>query len=781
MVLQTVRGAALTALVALATALAAVPTFAQIAPVTGRVLDAQTDDPIPGVTLLADGTALGTATDLDGRFRLALPEAGTLTASFIGYQTETRSVRPGDEVTFRLRPATTDLQPVVVAASRSAQARAETPVAIASVSAADLQATKPNLLAEALNRAPGVFMVDLGNEQHAMAIRQPFSFKPLFLYLEDGVPIRPSGLFNHNALIEVNQAGVERIEVIRGPGSALYGAGAIGGAVNFVTPSATSAPRVGASFRAGGYGYGRADLQAASTIGDVGVYASGYGARQRDGFREHSDYDKLSLTARADAPLSALFGGESTKLTATATFNQLDTDTDGSLDSTNFFGSGLTSLQTFTNREVTAGRAALRVDQVWRATQRTAVTAFGRTNSVAQNPHYRIRQSSSDPTSATGEVNDNSFNSLGLMAQHEVQRGPVRLLVGGLGDWSPASYIAEFTEITRNAETGQFTGFTRTDSLLTDYDVTLGNLAAYGQLEVEPIQRLRLVAGLRYDRVTYDLDNALPPGSFSGAEDRSDTFARLTPRLGVIYAFTPERGLYANVSQGFLPPEAGELYRGVQVPELRPAVFNSAEVGAFGRLWDGRLAFDVALYRMDGEDEIVTVRLADGSRVDRNAGQTRHEGVEYAVTFQPDPVWSLRLGGTNARHEYIDFLVDEREGRVTRYDGNRMDRAPGFIANAELAARVPFAPGLRLAAEVQRVSGYWMDPSNETRYDGHTVLNLRARYAGRALRGMEVWASLLNATDELYATNASVSFGRQRYSPGLPRALTLGVGYRIGR
>ena len=745
-------------------------------PVTGHVLDAQTSEPLVGVTLLASGSAAGTTTDADGRFSLALASATTLTVSYIGYQTESVAAAPGDELTIQLSAATSDLQPVVVSASRTAQARAEVPVALAAISAADLQATKPNLLAEALNRAPGVLMVDLGNEQHAMAIRQPISYKPLYLYLEDGVPIRPAGLFNHNALIEVNQAGVEQIEIIRGPGSALYGAGAIGGAVNFTTSRPSTAPRAGVTVRGGSYGYGRLDAQGAGQVGDVDVFVAGYGARQRDGLREHSDYDKLSLTGRADAPL-----GAHTRLTATATVNHLTTDTDGSLDSLNFFTNGFSSLQTFTNREVRATRGALRLDHIWGATQRSSITAFGRTNRVGQTPHYRLRINPSDPSEASGEINDNAFRSLGLMAEHQLEAGPIRVLAGGIYDWTPASYVARFIDVDRDAETGRFLGFADSDSLLTDYEVTLGNVAAYSQLEVELVEGLRAIGSLRYDRVRYALDNALPPGSFSGAADTTNTYARFTPRVGLVYAITPERGVYANVSQGFLPPEVGELYRGVQVPTLRPSTFNSYEVGAFGRFLDGRLSLDATLYRMLGDDEIVTVRLADGSSVDRNAGQTTHEGIEYAITLRPDDVWSLRFGGTNARHTYDAFTVDLREGRETSYDGNRMDQAPGFVANGELAVQLPMVQGLRLATEAQRVSGYWMDPDNTTRYGGHTVINLRARYAGPALRGLEMWASLLNVADARYATTAAVSFGRQQYSPGLPRSLTLGLGYRIGR
>ncbi len=55
-----------------------------------------------------------------------------------------------------------------------------------------------------INRIPGVFWIDLGNEQHSMSIRQPISTNAVYQYLEDGIPIRPLGVFNHNALNEKN-------------------------------------------------------------------------------------------------------------------------------------------------------------------------------------------------------------------------------------------------------------------------------------------------------------------------------------------------------------------------------------------------------------------------------------------------------------------------------------------------------------------------------------------------------------------------------------------------
>src|SRR4029078_13106200 len=103
----------------------------------------------------------------------------------------------------------------------------------------DAKALSPDQL---LNKISGVNMVNLGNEQHEMSIRQPMTTKSLFLYLEDGIPIRTTGLFNHNALLEINMAAVKSIEVIKGPSSSLYGSEAIGGVVNFISAVPTAQP-----------------------------------------------------------------------------------------------------------------------------------------------------------------------------------------------------------------------------------------------------------------------------------------------------------------------------------------------------------------------------------------------------------------------------------------------------------------------------------------------------------------------------------------------------------
>jgi outer membrane receptor for ferrienterochelin and colicin len=114
------------------------------------------------------------------------------------------------------------LDSVVVSANKLSQKRKEAPIAISIINDNTLKKENATRIDFLLNKVSGVYMPSIGNEQHMMSIRQPISLKGLYLYLEDGMPIRTSGLFSNNALIEINNAFTNRVEIIKGPASALY-------------------------------------------------------------------------------------------------------------------------------------------------------------------------------------------------------------------------------------------------------------------------------------------------------------------------------------------------------------------------------------------------------------------------------------------------------------------------------------------------------------------------------------------------------------------------------
>jgi len=742
--------------------------------VRGIVLDAADGRPLPGAAVMDSAHSVGTTAGDDGRFVLEVPEAtAVLAVTFVGYRAASVPATAGD-VVVRLESAPYDMQPIVVSAGRHESRRAEAPVAIAAVSAADLAAARPTLFSEALNRLPGVLVVDLGNEQHAMAIRQPMSTRALYAYLEDGIPVRPVGLFNHNALIELNMAGAGRLEVVRGPASALHGAGAVGGAVNVVTPAAPALPEANASIRGSAYGYARADAGAGATLGRLGIRVGGYLARQRDGRREHTDYERAAATLRADYALA-----RGTRLGGTLTAAHLRTDTDGALDSLTFDAlgraGGRTSLQTFTYRRVDAARATARLQRLWDTAGRTTVTVFARNNAIGQLPHYRIRRVAEDPTVARGEVNRLSFRSLGVDGRHEADlgRAGARASAGVSIDRSPATFEARYLDVARDPSTGVYTGFVERDSLLSDYDVDVTGAAAWARFEASPLPRLHVIGSLRYDRIAYAFDNHLPPSAFTGAPDGTSTFGAISPHVGLTWAFTPDRGLYANAGRGFVPPEVSELYSGARVPSLRPADFNSAELGGWAAFADSRVQVEGSGYVMTGSDEIIMVRLPDDSQEARNAGATRHAGLELAATLRPVEAIALRVGGTAARHTF----TRHEENGVT-LDGRAMAAAPERVANAEVSVQPPFARRARLALEWQHVGPYWMDSANTSRYDGYDVVNLRASYR---VAGGEAWLHVLNLADAHYASLASRGRFGAAYDAGPPRTVVVGLSVGLRR
>ncbi|WP_439880122.1 TonB-dependent receptor [Pontibacter sp. MBLB2868] len=741
-------------------------TFAQTE-ATGQVLDALTKEPLQGVTIRLKQANIGTVTGADGSFAVqTATKTDTLLFSYVGYRTCKIALDDNHRLV-QLQPALNQLNQVVVSASREAQVRTEAPIAISAISKEVLLNTKPTSLEQVLNKVSGVYMVNLGNEQHTMAVRQPIGYKSLFLYLEDGIPIRTTGDFNHNALIEINMAALKTIEVVRGPASSLYGSEAIGGAINFITQAPSQILTGKLQVEASDKGYRRTDFSVSNTIGKLGVYVAGYYAAQRNGIIEHSDFDKLALTLRGDYTFN-----KNSRLITTASLIDYKTDQTGGLDKQRFYEKEYSSLHTFTYRKVNALRLKTSLEHDWNVMNSTHMTFFYRNNAIGQNPFYAIKSVAGNPLKAKGEINEDAFQSFGMITQHRKAFSFLNAqLIGGLSlDYSPAIYQASFIDIDRD-ETGKYTGYTETNQLLTDYDVKLLNSAAYTQFELNPTERLKAVAALRYDRLDYTFDNHLEPGAYSGAPDEQNGFNSITPKLGLTYDLGRNIGVYGNYSVGFTPPQISELYRGVQVPTLKPSDYTNYEAGGWISFAQTRGYLDLSFYQLNGTNEIVSVRLADNSYENQNAGKTRHRGVEYTLKYAPIESLAFRFSGTNARHTYRDYVEKGND-----FSDKEMTTAPRFISNTEVTFKPEFVKGLRLSMEWQHLGKYYMDAANTEKYNGYDLLNVRTGYV---LQGMEVWLNVLNLTNELYATTADKTAYGYSYRQGNPRTVHLGLGYNF--
>jgi iron complex outermembrane receptor protein len=761
--------------------------------IQGTVTDVNTHEAIAGASIcnadVQNSVKLG-MTNAKGHYSINVQGTTRLKFAMVGYSARIIEVSAikGQKLDVALEPSTVDLQPVVVTASREGQARQDAPIAISKINSTQIKDTKATALYQLLNKVAGVYMVNLGNEQHTMAIRQPITYNALYLYMEDGLPIRPTGIFNHNSLYEINMSGVKDIEVIKGPASSLYGSNSIGGAVNFITQGPPTGYAGNVAVQGDNYHYRRVDADGGFTQGKFGLYVGGYVAHQTDSWQDYSDFDKYSANFKTTYDFSA-----KTKLTTSAAYNYLNTQTPGSLDSAHFYDRSYGANQRFTYRKVKSFRASTRLDHQWDDKNSTFVTLFFRGNSTAQLPSYFIsdvRDANGVYKSSNGQVNDQKFNSYGLLAQHRVDFDFLhsRLIGGVYMDDSPSSYYAQYLDITKDVANNYYTGFNNTGRYIDNYKIKLFNTAAYVQYEIRPVEALRIVGGLRYDRVHYDFDNQIPAGQTKYKQQETNNFNIVAPKLGLTYNFGSNKGIYANYSVGFQPPETGDLYSSRQLTQLKQATFDNYEAGGWFSAFNKKLYFELSVFDLEGHNEIINQLLPDNTTQNQHAGATRHRGIEYSLTLAPVKELTFRFSGTNAKHTYVEYSevttnYTTGTNTVTNYDGKRMNNAPAWIANSELTYKPQYLPGFRIATEWQHINQYFTNPANTKTYSGYDIYNLRLGYDVKSsvLKGAGIWFNVLNLTNKLYATTVTSSQYGDTYNAAPPRTYTLGISYSFSK
>ena len=771
--------------------IASLHAYAQTYTIKGKVVDAVTHEAVSGASVVTEGggggRGAGVATDAGGNFSLPAGEGVRLVISATGHRQTTVAVFRADMV-IELMPAENKLQEVVVSGNRTVQKRIELPMAIANISKQTIQDTKAQRLDYLLNQVSGVNMINLGNEQHEMSIRQPMSTNNLFLYLEDGIPLRTSAVFNHNALLEMNMAAARNIEIIKGPASSLYGAEAIGGVVNLITVAPPALTDGTISVQGNNQGYRRVDVQAGTTIGKVGFVASGYYANQSNGPIQYSDFHKSASTYRLDYHIN-----DATTWSNSVTYVDYFSDMYGSLDSSHYATKNYSAQTFFTYRKVYAFRGKSVLTHSWNKNSMTTATFMYRNNSVIQNPSYSIggyrtggRASAPvSPDTAIGNINDNAFKSYGLYLQQVQKFGFLnsKLVVGLNTELNPQRFNEHFIWVNKQLVHGlvNYVSYSNPDSVIANYRTLVTDFGSYVDYEFSPFQRvralqgLRVIAALRYDAFEYDFINYLSGSSVTGGPSALTNYGKLAPKIGFTYNLHGI-GFYGNYSEGYVPPQLTDVFgKTTNNTYLQPQDFHSYEVGGWLSMVGGRLYADWSAYLMNGTNEIINVKQPNGVSSSENAGKTRHRGLEYGLTYRPADDWLLRFSGSSARHSFVDYV----SGGVD-YSGKEMADAPHFFGSAQVTYKPHYVKGLRLSLEWQRVGRYYMDNLQQHSYGGFDVANIRGGYD---LGHFGVWVNVLNVFNEYYSTisQASVSGGvtSYTYQLGDPRALTLGVSYHF--
>ncbi|HEX5631785.1 MAG TPA: TonB-dependent receptor, partial [Gemmatimonadales bacterium] len=627
--------------------------------------------------------------------------------------------------------AAAELSAITVTGTREERLLAETPASVGVIRGKDIRLTGPTHPQQILGQVPGVSIGVTNGEGHTTAIRQPFTTGPLYLFLEDGVPIRATGFFNHNALYEVNIPAAGGLEVVRGPGTALYGSDAIGGTVNVLTRAPSSTAEAGVSAEAGSFGWARLLADGSTGVG-AGAVRGAVNLTHTDGWRDATAYDRQSLNLRWDTELGAaqaktIFG-----------FTSIDQQTGANspLPLADYRDDPTRNNMPIAYRKVQAARLSTQLDHESGATL-ASVTPYLRFNTMELNGTFNL---SFDPRIEKSEV-----TSVGVMAKWRrdfAGAARPRLILGVDVDHSTGTRTEDSLVLTRSGSGADtmFTDYTLGNRIY-DYEVTFDSLSPYVHAEASPTPDVRLTAGLRHDSIRYRMENNLDaeatragPRVYAQLPHTTVEFSHWSPKLGATWAVSPAASLYASYNHGFRTPSEGQLFRAGSAANaadaaskaqlalaLQPIKANQFEVGVRGS--GAGWTYDAVAYQLVKRDDLVSQRdLATNVATSVNAGKTRHRGIELGLGRAFAHAWHLDMALSYAKHTYVRW-----ETASADLSGKEIEAAPRVIANT----RLTWAPrdGSSVQLEWVRIGSYWLEAGNSPvfgKYPGPDVFNLRA-------------------------------------------------------
>ena len=669
------------------------------------------------------------------------------------------------------------LPTVVVTATRSPQRAFDVPASVDAVSLDTLDGDRPNVNpSEALQAVPGVLARDRQNyaqdEQisiRGFGARSTFGVRGVRLYV-DGIPATmPDGQGQSS---NFSLAAADRIEVLRGPFSALYG-NSSGGVIQIFTADGTPWPEQRFGVDAGPYGTVHMDANARGTAAALGYNADVEDFRT-SGFRDHS------AARRAKGNLKLTYGtaggGELTLLLNSV---WLRADDPQGLTWGQYLAdprqAAPSSITYDTRKTVRQNQAGAVFQQPLGEDQQVRVLVYYGDRAITQFLSVPVF-AQADPLGSGGVV-DLGTRYGGVDARWSWQGDwldrPLRAALGVSWDREDQHRLGYENFV---GDVLGVTGALRRDEQDDVYDFD-----EYAQATWDFAPRWSLTGGVRHSTVRFGTVDA-----YVTADNPDDSgrvaYEATTPVAGLLFRARRNWNLYASFGRGFETPTFSELaYRSDGGPgmafDLAPAHSNNFEVGSKLRWADGAGKLDLALFQSNTRDELAVDTSSGGRTTYQNLGSARRRGLEVDLDAPLPHGWDL-----HAAYTWLDARFTDVAGCTASCDIADGARIPG-IARNQLYGELRWQDdsGWHAGINAFALGDVFVNDADSARAPGYAVVGVDA---GRILRwGGATIAPFLridNLFDRRYIGSVIVNDGNGRYfEPAPGRSVMLGVRVRF--
>jgi len=661
---------------------------------------------------------------------------------------------------------------VIVTGSRTEHDIADFPAAIDVVTAEQIRGTQMRVNAsESLVAVPGLviqnrqnYAQDLQISSRGFGARSTFGVRGVRL-IADGIPATMPDGQGQAATFNLDMA--ERIEVLRGPFSTLYGNHS-GGVIQLFTRDGRGRPTLETTVSGGSDGMVKVDVNAQGESNGIGYVVDG-SRFDTDGYRAHSaarrdqGFAKLTMKPTATSKLT-ITGSSLTQddtqdpLGVTWATYQRDRRA-GEIDATDTQTPKRTLADRYNTRKSIDHQQAGGLFEQRFGDDRLRVTAYGGNRKVIQYQAFS-RAFQAPPTHSGGVVDfDRDFYGA------DVNWTFVRPLAGGKLSTTVGIDYDHSTDDRKGYENfiADQSGvqFGVKGALRRDEDDVLTSVDPYVQSEWQKGPWV-ITGGLRHSSLKVEVDDRfISNGNDSGRIDYSKT----TPVLGVLYKVDRNLNVYASAARGFETPTLNELFyssggAGFNF-KLAPANSRHLEIGAKSVVGsDTRI--DVALFQVRTDDELVVDSSVSGRTSYRNAAETLRRGAEVSLDTNFGAGWSAKLALSALRATY-------ETGFGAVQAGSRLPGVPQKSMYGELAWK---DEGGRFGAALETVANgrvYAEDTNTERPAPGYALVNLRVQARQEVDRWQfKQFLRLNNVFDRGYIGSVIVGDANKRYYEAAP-------------